>query len=230
MKSITQQKNLEEITQSLGLVNRVALVGCGTCPTMAGTGGVYEVKELASRLEQEGFKVVSDTVIPVACEPLTSEGSRDFQELLGEAEAVLILSCSLGLRAIADYTSLPVLPALNTLFIGRESEPGFFVEECAQCGECVLGDTAGICPLVHCAKSLFNGPCGGSVGGMCEVDPKALPCGWQLIYDRLKALGRLDELAVIRPYKDWSKSVSGGARRMRIPVPPPPEPEPEEEK
>jgi hypothetical protein len=122
---------------------------------------------------------------------------------------------------ISDYTALPVLPGLNTLFIGREAEPGFFVEECAQCGDCVLGDNAGICPIVHCAKSLFNGPCGGSVEGKCEVDPN-LPCGWQLIYDRMKALGRLQELSEIRPYKDWSKSLSGGARRMRIPVPPPP--------
>ena len=221
MKSITQQKRLEEITRNLGLINKVALVGCGTCPTMAETGGVNEVKDMTLRLEQEGFKVVSDTVIPVTCEPLPLEGRREFQKLLDDAEAVLVLACSLGVRMVTDYTSLPVLPALNTLFIGREAEPGFFVEECAQCGDCVLGDYAGVCPIVYCAKTLFNGPCGGSVEGKCEVDPN-LPCGWQLIYERMKALGRVEELSQIRPYKDWSKSLSGGARRMRIPVPLPP--------
>lgn len=223
MKSITQQKTMEEITRSLGVVKRVALIGCGTCPTIAGTGGVKEVKEMVSRLEQGGFQAVSDTVIPVACEPLPLQARGELERLLHDAEAVLVLACSLGVSMVTDYTGLPVLPALNTLFIGRESEPGYFTEECAQCGECVLADNGGICPIVHCAKSLFNGPCGGSVGGKCEVDP-TLPCGWQMIYERMLALGRLDDLMQVRPYKDWSKSLSGGARRMRIPVPPPKEP------
>jgi ferredoxin len=223
MKSITQQKAIDEIVRILGSSRKVALVGCGTCPTMAETGGVNEVSDMASRLEEKGYKAVSKTVIPVACEPLPREGREEFAELIVDTEAILVLACSLGVRMISDYTVLPVLPALNTLFIGREAEPGFFEEECAQCGDCVLGDYGGICPIVQCAKSLFNGPCGGSVGGKCEVDAK-LPCGWQLIFDRMKALGRTGELAEVRPYKDWSKSVSGGARRMSIPVPPPPAP------
>ncbi|MDI6874445.1 methylenetetrahydrofolate reductase C-terminal domain-containing protein [Candidatus Solincola sp.] len=222
MKSITRQKGLEEIIRLLGKARKVSLVGCGTCPTMAETGGLRQVEEMARELEERGVTVASRTVIPVACEPLPGEAQKGFRPLLEDAQAVLILSCSLGVRMVSDYTDLPVLPALDTLFIGREAEPGFFVEECAQCGDCLLGDYAGVCPIVHCAKSLFNGPCGGSVAGKCEVDP-GLPCGWQLIYDRMKALGRLEELSLIRPYKDWSRSLSGGARRMRIPVPPPEE-------
>ena len=208
MKSITQQKTIEEIERVLGSSRKIVLVGCGTCPTMAGTGGVNEVKDMASRLRERGYEAVSETVIPVACEPLTPEGSGEFMGLVSGADAVLVLACSLGVRMVSDYTALPVLPALNTLFIGREAEPGFFQEECAQCGDCVLGDYGGICPIVE---------------GKCEVDPK-LPCGWQLIIDRMKALGRQEELSEIKPCKDWSKSLSGGARSMRIPVPPPPEP------
>lgn len=220
MKSITRQKSLQEVRRLLGRARKVALVGCGTCPTMAETGGLKEVESMAARLGEEGWEVSSRTVIPVACEPLPLQAREEFLPLLEGAEAVLVMSCSLGVRMVTDYTDLPVLPALDTLFIGREAEPGFFVEECAQCGDCLLGDYAGVCPIVHCAKSLFNGPCGGSVAGKCEVDPN-LPCGWQLIYDRMKTLGRLEELSLIRPYKDWSKSLSGGGRRMRIPVPPP---------
>jgi hypothetical protein len=220
MKSITRQKGLEEIISLLGKARKVTLVGCGTCPTMAETGGLRQVEQMAGALEEREVTVASRTVIPVACEPLPGEARESFRSLLEGAQAVLVLSCSLGVRMVSDYTELPVLPALDTLFIGREAEPGFFVEECAQCGECLLGDYAGICPIVHCAKNLFNGPCGGSVGGKCEVDPN-LPCGWQLIYDRMKSLGRLEELSIIRPCKDWSKSLSGGARRMRVPVPPP---------
>lgn len=224
MKSITQRKGIEEIEAMLGSARRVAIAGCGTCPHMAGTGGPKEVAELARTLEERGMERAWSTVLPVACEPLAPEAQKEFSSLLEGAEAVLIAACSLGVRMVADQVALPVLPALNTLFIGREAEPGFFVEECAQCGDCVLGEYGGICPIVHCAKGLFNGPCGGSVGGKCEVDPN-LPCGWQLIYDRMKALGRTEELGRIRPYKDWSKSLSGGARRMRVPVPPPKEPE-----
>lgn len=220
MKSMTRQKNMEEIIRLLGKARKVSLVGCGTCPTMAETGGLRQVEEMAREMEGREVIVASQTVIPVACEPLPAQARKDFQSQLEDAQAILVLSCSLGVRMVSDYTDLPVLPALDTLFIGREAEPGFFVEECAQCGECVLGDYGGICPIVHCAKNLFNGPCGGSVGGKCEVDP-GLPCGWQLIYDRMKALGRLEELSIIRPCKDWSKSLSGGARRIRIPVPPP---------
>jgi hypothetical protein len=220
MKSITQQKSIEEIKALLGSARKVFLVGCGTCPAMAKTGGLNEVGEMAASLAGEGIEAVSRTVIPVACEPLPREDRGDLAGSLAEAQAVLVLACSLGVRMVSDYTDLPVLPALNTLFIGREAEPGYFVEECAQCGDCVLGDNGGICPIVHCAKSLFNGPCGGSVGGKCEIDAK-LPCGWQLIFDRMKALGRVEELSAIRPYKDWSRSLSGGARHMRIPVPPP---------
>jgi hypothetical protein len=213
---------MEEIVKSLGSVKRITLVGCGTCPTMAETGGLKEVNEMASRLRETGLQIASDTVIPVACEPLPRDARDELEEILSDSEAILVLACSLGVSMISDYTDLPVLPGLNTLFIGRESAPGFFSEECAQCGECVLADYGGICPIVHCAKSLFDGPCGGSVGGKCEVDP-ALPCGWQMIFDRMKDLGRLDELMQVRPYKDWSKSLSGGARRMSIPVSPPPE-------
>jgi hypothetical protein len=73
--------------------------------------------------------------------------------------------------------------------------------------------TAGVCPIARCAKSLLNGPCGGSQQGKCEIDPE-VPCAWQLIYDRLKAQGRLDRLLEITPARDWSTSRHGGPRRL----------------
>ena len=84
-----------------------------------------------------------------------------------------------------------------------------------QCGSCVLAQTAGICPLVRCAKSLLNGPCGGSVDGKCEIDPDT-SCAWQMIYDRLAALGQLDKLEEIQPVKDWSTGHSGGPRKVTL--------------
>ena len=119
------------------------------------------------------------------------------------------------MQTVGLYSDKPIYPALNTLFIGKEEEPGHFAEVCAQCGNCVLAYTGGICPVVRCAKGLLNGPCGGSVEGKCEVDPDT-PCAWQLIIDRLAALGQLDQLEEIEPPKDWSTSYSGGPRKITI--------------
>lgn len=215
MKSITASKPLEELLENLGKTMKVFIAGCGTCPTLTGTGGIKQVESLASVLEQKGKKVVGTTVLPVACEPLPNPAREEFLALAGKADAVIVMSCAYGVRQVADLFVLPVLPGLNTLFIGREEEPGVFIEECSQCGDCVLALTGGICPITRCAKSLFNGPCGGSVGGKCEIDSK-VPCGWQLIYDRLKALGRLKQMETIIPVRDWSTSWAGGPRKYSI--------------
>ncbi len=125
------------------------------------------------------------------------------------------MSCAFGVQTVSLYSDKAVYPAVNTLFIGKEESPGYFAEVCMQCGNCVLGRTAAICPLVRCAKGLLNGPCGGSVEGRCEIDPD-VPCAWQLIIDRLAALGQLDQLEEIEPPKDWSTSLSGGPRKITV--------------
>jgi hypothetical protein len=60
---------------------------------------------------------------------------------------------------------------------------------------------------------MLNGPCGGSQNGKCEVN-KDMDCGWQLIYDRLKAQGKLDLMDEILPPKDWTPARHGGPRKM----------------
>ena len=97
---------------------------------------------------------------------------------------------------------------------GANVDEGVWSERCAGCGECIVASTEGICPIARCSKSILNGPCGGSQDGKCEVDPENLDCGWNLIYERLKALGRLDSMMEIRPPQNWSKSHDGGPRRV----------------
>jgi hypothetical protein len=77
----------------------------------------------------------------------------------------------------------------------------------------VLDRTGGICPVTRCAKSLFNGPCGGTNDGHCEVD-ETMPCAWQMIWERMDALGLADELMQVEPPKNWSTSRDGGVRRI----------------
>jgi ferredoxin len=213
MITVTKQKPLEEILPSLGKAKKVFLIGCGTCATICHTGGKAEVLAMKEKLEAEGKKVTGWMVIPTACDELTREALAQNAEAVESADAILVMSCAFGVQTVTMYSDKPVYPALNTLFVGKEETPGHFIEVCMQCGNCVLATTVGICPLVRCAKSLLNGPCGGSVDGKCEVSPDT-PCAWQLIYDRLKALGQLDKMEEIVPVRDWSTSSSGGPRRF----------------
>ena len=82
------------------------------------------------------------------------------------------------------------VPGLNTTFLGQPTEQGVWAERCQACGDCVLELTGGLCPIARCAKSLLNGPCGGSQRGICEVyAERRPPASGTQIYDRLKALG-----------------------------------------
>jgi hypothetical protein len=198
MKSITRQKTLEEIEQQLEGVERVYIVGCGTCTTMTRTGGREEVLDMKERLQDLGKMLTGWTVIPTACDEMTEVSLRENNGAIQNAECLLVMSCALGVQKVGSYISKPVIPALDTLFIGVEDGPGYFHEVCDQCGHCVLGYTAGICPITACHKGLLNGPCGGTNNGKCEIDSEK-DCAWTLIYQRLKEQGRLDLMKKYQP-------------------------------
>jgi hypothetical protein len=112
------------------------------------------------------------------------------------------MTCAFGVQTIAMHLDKPVVPALDTLFIGKEKEVGVFDEVCIQCGECVLGETAGICPVAGCHKGLVNGPCGGTNKGKCEVDSNK-DCVFTLIYKKLEKMGRLELMHKYHPPKQY---------------------------
>ena len=203
MKSITIQKPFSEVIQLLDRFNRVFIIGCGTCATMARTGGRDEVLEMKNRLQETGKLVTGWAVIPTACDEMTGETARENEEAIKNAGCSLVMACALGVQRVNSYlNSKAVIPALDTLFIGMEETPGTFYEACAQCGQCVLGETAGICPLTACNKGLLNGPCGGTNNGKCEVD-KEKDCAFTLIYRRLKEQGRLDLMRKYHPPRNY---------------------------
>ncbi|MFH1382310.1 MAG: methylenetetrahydrofolate reductase C-terminal domain-containing protein [Chloroflexota bacterium] len=215
MITVTKQKPLEEVVQSLGDCRKVYIIGCGTCATTLHTGGKTEVLAMKKSLEDDGREVTGWMVIPTACDELTKEALAENAGDIESSDCILVMSCAFGVQTVRLHCDKAIYPALNTLFVGKEESPGCYADICMQCGNCVIARTAGICPLVKCAKELFNGPCGGSVGGKCEIDPNT-PCAWQLIYDRLAAMGQLDRLEEIEPVKDWSTSRSGGSRKITI--------------
>jgi hypothetical protein len=97
--------------------------------------------------------------------------------------------------------------------MGVTEKRGLWTERCQGCGQCILASTGGICPVSRCAKRLFNGPCGGSTAGKCEIN-KEVECAWQLIVDRLNALNKIDEYETLAPIKDWSTDRAGGPRKV----------------
>ena len=222
---VAEQKPLEEIKGLLGEAGRVLIVGCGTCVTVCFAGGEKEAGILGSLLrmstKMEGHaKDVGEVTVQRQCE---WEYLDAIQDRVAEADVVLSLGCGVGVQALAErYPNAVVVPGLNTKFMGLPLEQGVWAERCAACGQCLLGLTGGICPIARCSKQLLNGPCGGSSQGKCEVNPD-IECAWQLIYDKLKAQGRLHLLMEITPPKDWRTSRDGGPRKivredLRLPV------------
>ncbi len=75
---------------------------------------------------------------------------------------------------------------------------------CRMCGNCLLQETAFICPM-ECPKGIRNGPCGGSTEEHCYVD-ETRPCIWYKIYDRAFRMGREEMLLEVLPPLDWNKT------------------------
>jgi len=202
MKSITKQKPVDELKQQLDRFDRVYIIGCGTCATMTRTGGKEEVLAMKEHLQELGKLITGWTVIPTACDEMTEVALKESEGAIQNANCILVMACALGVHRVGLYIDKPAIPALDTLFIGVEDSPGYFHEVCSQCGQCILGEMAGICPLTACHKGLLNGPCGGTNNGKCEVD-KEKDCAWTLIYERLKEQGRLDLMRKYQPPKNY---------------------------
>ena len=212
------QKTLTSIANSIAEYQRVLILGCGTCVTVCMAGGEKEVGLLAEQirlrereLPKEKRHAISEATIERQCDV---EFFDTVRPLIDDAECVLSMACGVGVQHIVEnFEGKIVLPALDTKFFGATEQPGVWVERCAGCGDCILDKTGGICPVARCSKSLFNGPCGGSQDGVCEISDE-VECVWQLIYDRQKEIGRLDDLMEMIDVKDWSTARDGGPRKI----------------
>ena len=213
---VAERKPLDEIERLIGDARSVLVVGCGTCVAVCFAGGERETAMAAASLRMAsklhgGEKAVCDVTVQRQCE---WEYLDAIAEQVREADVVVSLACGIGAQAMAEhFPEVWVVPGLNTSFLGMPTEQGVWAERCAACGDCILGLTGGICPIARCSKSLLNGPCGGSEGGHCEISPD-VPCAWQLIYDRLRAMNKLDVLLELQPPKDWRSARDGGPRKV----------------
>lgn len=207
---ITKQKSMPEIKSMLEPHKKLVIVGCGLCATLSQTGGEKEVKEMIEQLKDEKT-ILGSVVIESPCDlRVARRDLRSISKQVAEADAILALCCGAGVQAIADLTEKIVIPALDTCFLGEVEHIGRFYERCRMCGDCILYETGGICPIARCTKGLMNGPCGGvRLDGKCEVDPET-DCAWVQIYQRLEKLGKLGIFSKIMEPKDWSRMKKPG--------------------
>jgi hypothetical protein len=193
------------------------VAGCATCVAECAAGGEREVETLAPllrmALKNEGRTInVRTRTLERQCE---WEFVEELADVVPQVDAIVSLACGIGIQAVAErFPDLAVYPGVNTTALAIRQEPGIWIARCAACGDCVLGETFGFCPVARCAKSLSNGPCGGTrIHGKCEIDEN-LDCVWFQIYERAKARGKVEQLLKVRKPKNWSNSGHGGPKRM----------------
>ncbi len=203
---VAEQKPLAEIRQMITPYQRVLILGCGTCMTVCNAGGEREVSflhnalRLAESRSGNGIHTFSEYTVKRQCD---YEFLDSLVDKIGDVDAILSLGCGIGVQAIAErLPDLPVLPGVNTSFMGMTEEWGVWDERCAACGDCRLADTAGICPITRCTKGILNGPCAGTKNGKCEAN-KDMDCAWILIYKRLERLGQLDKMRRYYPLRNF---------------------------
>ncbi|MFZ2410344.1 MAG: methylenetetrahydrofolate reductase C-terminal domain-containing protein [Candidatus Methanoperedens sp.] len=204
---ISRQKELKDILRALKEKN-IFIIGCGKCATKLRVGGEPEVLDMGEKLRHAGKNVTGWTVFSSACNINSWKDVLSQNPGIGKSEALLVMSCGGGVSVISRLADsmnqkFQVYPALDTESLGGTCHEETVEELCGLCGDCNIWEFGGICPVIRCAKGLLNGPCGGAVEGKCEIDERK--CAWDMIYDRLKRLGKLEYLEVVREPGDHTK-------------------------
>jgi ferredoxin len=212
---ISEQKSKEELQDLLDGKERLFLIGCAVCATVCKSGGEEEVFRMQEWLTSLGKEVTGSVIIDETCHIMRA--ARDLRQLklqVEDADVLLVLACGAGIQSISENTNKRVIGGLNTLFLGNIRRFGQYEERCSLCGDCILNETAGICPVTNCAKGLLNGPCGGMEEGMCEAD-REIDCAWHLIYERLKKQNRKGVFARTVAPKNWGKMPNPGRHKIK---------------
>jgi ferredoxin len=213
---VGERKPIAEVERIVAPFRKILILGCGTCVKTCFAGGEDEVAVLASVLRLSARKAgrqieIEELTIERQCE---DEFIQESAAAIARNESVLSMACGAGVQAMARrFRKMPILPGVNTTFMGVLEKPGLFTEECAGCGNCQLAVFGAVCPFTRCAKKLLNGPCGGSQKGKCEINADT-DCAWHLIIERLTALGQLDNLRVYNPPMNWQSSNAAGPRKL----------------
>jgi hypothetical protein len=190
---ITSAKPFEVILALLKNEDNIFVIGCNVCAAKLRTGGESEVLEMCRKLEESEKQVVGWALPTAACSIRSFESLIEKNEKIIDACCILVMACGSGVSSVANVVGVPVYGSSDTISLGGSSGGKLISNQCVMCGDCTIGEFGGICPKAQCSKGLLNGPCGGNVDGMCEIH-RLKDCAWNLIYERLKKIERLDLL------------------------------------
>jgi len=211
---ISQQKPFSDILTALGESSSVFLIGCAKCATVCKSGGEEEVWQMQEALTAAGKNVTGSVIIDEACHMLrVSRDLRSRQQMVDDADALLVMACGAGIQSVSAASPKKTIAALDSMFLGNIRRFGQFEQKCSLCGECILTETAGICPVTACPKGLLNGPCGGMDAGRCEIDPEA-ECAWAQIFARMLESGCGSNLAATAPPRNHARNPRPGKLKL----------------
>jgi len=216
---IVQPKSMDKILDMVNASKSILVVGCEGCSAVTQMGGEKQAESLAllldlsSKLGGVGRNVKAVSTLRQCDRQIVAS---TLKPLIEGYDSVICMGCGAGTQVVADiFQDKLVFPGIDTKFIGsHDRDAKAFVEMCRACGECVIDETGGICPVTKCSKSILNGPCGGNANGKCEVGGYVRNCAWVDIYNRLKAQNRLELYAKFRPPRDFRTWVSQGPREI----------------
>ena len=200
---ITELKAKETLLSQIQ--GKVFIINCHGCKEIRFPEA--EAEELHKELAATGNVTGMITTDYICNEENLQLRLRGYLAQIEAADTILVLSCGVGVQTVASlFEEKRVIAACDTYRL-----PGFqgvtpLEHDCQQCGQCYLNLTGGICPITACSKSLINGQCGGAKDGKCEVDPN-MDCGWERIYQKLKALGRLDAMKCPVQLRNYANDV-----------------------
>ncbi len=208
---ITKLKEISAIYAMIKPYSKILIAGCDGCcqpPRSISEATVLgQLLELKAKTEGKELQWKAITILRQCDDRIAATSIRPFVD---DFDAVVSLACGLGvvmLNKVAD--SILTYPAQDSHFGGVQNlGENSFIQYCETCGSCLLGATGGMCPIAGCAKHLNNGPCGGTVDGLCEVGDYTRPCAWIEIYKRLKKFNRLDLFSIYRPARDYRTATS----------------------
>src|SRR4030067_2511169 len=112
---LSEPKPFEEITGYLEGEKSVFILGCNGCAQSSGSGGPVQVAEMKGKLEGAGKKVTGTKVIDFLCEKaLVKSGLRGRVAEVAAAASILVMTCGIGVHAVAAAVNRVCHPACNT--------------------------------------------------------------------------------------------------------------------
>lgn len=181
---ITKLKDREEIISFFDL--RPFVIKCFGCAEVS-----FPEEDVDKLIGDNKDKISGIARLDYLCrEEFSKLYIEKYSSEIEKSPALIVFSCGVGVQVMAKLCEKKkVLAGCDTYYLNGFQGLSTQNFDCQQCGECYLNYTGGICPLTACSKGLLNGSCGGAKNGKCEVNPE-MDCGWELIYKRLKEIGK----------------------------------------